>query len=103
MSLQENGATVKGLPPEQADRVVDMIDGLRDEVRQLRDEVRSLRRDPDQLLTTADVADLLQISERTVDAIRADGALPSFKFRGNRRYVRENVLAYVRRMAEGGN
>lgn len=79
--------------------VRDEVRGLRDEVRSLRDEVRSLRgkRDSDALLSKSNVADLLSVSERTVQKLLTDGELPSCMIRGQRRIPRQAVMAYVER------
>ncbi len=60
----------------------------------------ALASDPDALLTAAEVAALLRVSERWVaDAARA-GRLPSIPLGRNRRYRRETITEYARRLEE---
>lgn len=99
MSLPENGVSVKGVDAETETEIRELIRDVRDEFRAIRDELRG-QRDPDQLLTTEDVANILNISVRTVDTLRASGELPSLKFRGLRRYKRDAVSAFVRSQAD---
>ncbi len=49
----------------------------------------------DPLLTTAEVADLLNISPRTVEDWRLDGRLPAVKVGRLNRYRRSAVLAQI--------
>lgn len=95
-------AKVNGLPPQQAARVIDMIDGLRDEVRALRDEVRSLRghRDPSAMMSVDQAAGLAGLSRRTMDTLIHSGEVPSAKI-GRRRLVpRKAFLAWLDRQVE---
>jgi excisionase family DNA binding protein len=106
---------VSGLPPEDAERVAEMIPELREELREVReelrevcDEMRALReevstpRDPDRLLDAEEVADLLGVCRRTVDTLRAAGELPSIKVGRTRRYPRGAIEAYIERKLEEG-
>jgi excisionase family DNA binding protein len=54
------------------------------------------------LLTKADVAELLGLSTRSVDRLRAGGELPAVRVRGRVRFRPEDVVAYVERLSRGG-
>ena len=49
-----------------------------------------------EVLTTAEAASLLRVSSKTVLALARSGALPGEKVGRAWRFVREDVLAYVR-------
>lgn len=77
---------------------------VQQEIRQLRKQVERLleqtrSEDPDRLLTVEEAAEILNISERTVATLIADGQIPSVKIRRCRRIPRKALLAYVRRKA----
>jgi excisionase family DNA binding protein len=57
----------------------------------------ALATDPDQLLTAAEVAVVLRVSERWVQDSGRSGRLPSVPLGRNRRYRRGTVLEYVAR------
>lgn len=42
-----------------------------------------------------EVADFLRVSPRTVDRLRASGALPAVLIRGRVLFLRDDVLAYI--------
>jgi len=52
-----------------------------------------------ELLTKAELAELLGVTERTVDRMRDAGAIPYFKHRGTIRFIREQVLETMRQQA----
>lgn len=81
-----------------------LVSGLREEVRELRQEVEALRRkeDPERLLTKEDAADLLGVSERTVDTLIHSGELQSLKVRRARRIPYRALAAYIERRVNGG-
>jgi excisionase family DNA binding protein len=54
---------------------------------------------PEPLLTKADVAEVLGVTERTVDTIAAAGDLPKIKVRGCVRFAPGAVEAYIQRQA----
>jgi excisionase family DNA binding protein len=58
----------------------------------------ALATDPDQLLIAAEVAVVLRVSERWVQDAGRDGRLPSIPLGRNRRYRRETILEYARRL-----
>lgn len=49
----------------------------------------------DPLLTTAEVAELLRVSQRTVRRLREGGGLPWVRIGGQVRYLREQVAGWV--------
>jgi excisionase family DNA binding protein len=80
---------------------------LRDELPGVvREAVRSElgdRAPPDDgLLTKEQVAGRLNVSERTVDTLAAEGSLPKVKVKGCVRFAPDAVDAYIRRRAGEG-
>jgi excisionase family DNA binding protein len=53
--------------------------------------------DPDALLTAAEAAALLRVSERWVTDAGREGRLPSVPLGRNRRYRRSTILAFIER------
>jgi hypothetical protein len=58
-------------------------------------ELRALPTDPDALLTTAQAAELLGLSARTLEKWRVTGAGPRFVDMGVIRYRRRDLLVWV--------
>lgn len=56
---------------------------------------------PRPLLDRKEVAGLLKVSLRTVDTLVSEGALPSVRVRGQRRFTADGVDDYLRRTARG--
>jgi excisionase family DNA binding protein len=54
--------------------------------------------DPDQLMTAAEVAILLRVSQRWVEDAGRDGRLPSVPLGRNRRYRRATIVSYLSRL-----
>ncbi len=54
------------------------------------------------LLLKSEVAELLGVSMRTVDRLRASGQLPAVRVRGSPRFLPADVAAYVQANKEGG-
>ncbi len=50
-----------------------------------------------ELLTKAEAAELLKVSQSTLDRIVLDGDLPAYRVRGQMRYKRSDVDAYLGR------
>lgn len=72
----------------------------------VREELRAERRReaaPEPLLTKADAAEVLGVSERTVDTLVASGQLASVKVARCRRIPPQALHAYVRQQAEEGS
>jgi excisionase family DNA binding protein len=68
----------------------------------VREELRAERRReaaPEPLLTKKDVAEVLDVTERTVDTIAAAGELPKIKVRGCVRFAPGAVESYIQRQA----
>ena len=68
----------------------------------VREELRAERRReaaPEPLLTKGDVAEVLGVTERTVDTISAAGDLPKIKVRGCVRFAPSAVESYIQRQA----
>ena len=68
----------------------------------IREELQAARRKdaaPEPLLTKKDVAEVLDVTERTVDTIAAAGELPKIKVRGCVRFAPGAVEAYIERQA----
>lgn len=88
---------------EIQEAVEPLIEPLADQVQALRKEVRRLRvqRDPEGLADKAEAAELLGVSERTVDTLIAAGEITSIKVRRCRRIPRRALRAYIRRKADG--
>lgn len=81
-----------------------LVSDLREEVQELRQEVQALRRteDPERLLDKAEAADLLGVSERTVDTLIHSGEIASLKVRRARRIPYRALQAYIERRVDGG-
>jgi excisionase family DNA binding protein len=81
-----------------------MVSDLRKEVVRLRQEVRALRseEDPERLLTKEEAADLLGVSERTVDTLIHSGEIASLKVRRARRIPHRALRDYIRRCSRDG-
>lgn len=79
-----------------------LVKPIRQEIRALREEVRSLRgqRDPDRLVDKTEAAELLGVSERTVDTLIAAEEIGSIKVRRCRRIPRRALNAYIRRKTD---
>lgn len=90
-----------GFPPRNGQelslgaRLFHRLDQLEKKLDRLREE------DSDHLLTKEDVAERLQVSERTVDTLAASGELQKIKVRRCVRFSPQAVDAYVRRQARG--
>ena len=50
-----------------------------------------------ELLTVAEVADLLKISASSVRRLQSDRKIPFVKVRGSVRFVREDIVSYIAR------
>ena len=50
---------------------------------------------PDEILTIKDVAALLKIGDKTAYSMAQDGELPGFKVRGQWRFRRTDLLAWI--------
>lgn len=55
-----------------------------------------------ELMTAAQIADLLQMKRSTVDDYARRGVLPSIKLGRHRRFVQSDVEAAVARLRNGG-
>ena len=75
---------------------------VREELRAQSEAERRREAAPEPLMTKADVAEALGVTERTVDTISAAGDLPKIKVRGCVRFAPAVVRAYIRQQAEGG-
>lgn len=51
----------------------------------------------EKLMTKSEICEMLQISERTLERIIADGDLPALRIRGQLRFLREDLLRYLAR------
>jgi len=51
----------------------------------------------DQILTLPEVAQLLKVAEKTVYTMSQKGELPAFKVRGQWRFKREDIDAWIER------
>ena len=51
----------------------------------------------EELLTKAEAAERLKVSQSTLDRIVLDGDLPAYRIRGQMRYKRSDVDAYLNR------
>lgn len=80
-----------------------LVSDLRDEITQLRQEIRTLRRDEDsdRLLDKEEAAELLGVSERTVDTLLAAGEITSLKVKRCRRIPYRALRSYIRENAGG--
>jgi excisionase family DNA binding protein len=86
------------------DELRTLMDGLSKEVCALRREVKALRRRDtpeglDALLTRAEAAERLGISERTLDDLADSGEIKPIRIRGRVLYAPETLEAFVRRSA----
>lgn len=81
-----------------------LVSDLRQEVRELRQEIQQLRAedDPERLLDKSEAADLLGVSERTVDTLIHSGEIQSLKVRRARRIPYRALAAYIERRVNGG-
>jgi len=52
---------------------------------------------PDEILTLPDVAQLLKVAEKTVYTMAQKGELPAFKVRGQWRFKRDDIDAWIER------
>src|SRR5690606_7322678 len=77
-------------PPTLERRLSDLVDRIEEVVEKGEDS------DRDRLLSLKDVADLLNVSERTVESIVANGDLRPVRIRGVRRFDPRAVRDYVR-------
>ena len=90
-------------PPEDAPRlrlapeVAERFDQLEEKIDRLHTE-----RDPDALLKEKEAADLLGVTPRTMQTMRAAGEINALRVRSCVRYTRAAVRDYIRRSAEGG-
>lgn len=93
MKVTNQSTPVNG---ERADResLRAQIDRLTRQIERLRESLESP--DTPQMLTKEEVADLLGVSERTVDKLIAANELQSLKIRRSRRIPAEAVESYVR-------
>ena len=91
MMPDEEGFRLTPDVAEQVARIERKIDALHSE------------RDPDALLSEKKVANLLDVSKRTVQTMRAAGEINALRVRGCVRYTRAAVRNYIRRSAEGGS
>ena len=61
----------------------------------VRAELQSGRIDRQQLLTSKQVANLLNLSKRTVETLVAEGYLSSVKIRGSRRFTPQSIQQFI--------
>jgi len=52
---------------------------------------------PDEILTLPEVAQLLKVADKTVYTMARKGELPAFKVRGQWRFTREDIHAWIER------
>ena len=52
------------------------------------------------LMTKAEVCEILQVSESTLERIVADGDLPALRIRSQLRFLEQDLLRYLSRCAE---
>lgn len=52
------------------------------------------------LMTKAEVCEILQVSESTLERIVADGDLPALRIRSQLRFLEQDLLHYLSRCAE---
>jgi excisionase family DNA binding protein len=50
---------------------------------------------PDEILTLPEVAQLLKVAEKTVYTMAQKGELPAFKVRGQWRFKRDDINAWI--------
>lgn len=62
-----------------------------------------MSRDPDALLTAAEVAELLRVTPDYVYALSRRGVLPTVRLGRARRYRRESVLAWIAEVEASGH
>ena len=72
---------------------------VREELRAQSEADRRREAAPEPLLTKADVAEALGVTERTVDTIAAAGDLPKIKVRGCVRFAPSAVESYIQQQA----
>lgn len=56
---------------------------------------------PDEILTLPEVAQLLKVAEKTVYTMAQKGELPAFKVRGQWRFRRSDIDAWIERQVLG--
>ena len=96
--LSQNSPSDNSVPPGLARAIADRIlDRLLDEL-----DGHTDTEDPNALLDVEDVARYLQVSKRTVETLIAEGQIEPIWVRGQRRFTREALDAYVRHRAEQG-
>ena len=54
----------------------------------------------EKLMTKAEVCEILQVSESTLERIVADGDLPALRIRSQLRFLQQDLLRYLSRCAE---
>lgn len=60
--------------------------------------------EPDEILTIREVAALLKIGEKTAYTMAQSGELPAFKVRGQWRFARSDINAWIRaRVGKSGS
>lgn len=52
---------------------------------------------PDEILTLPEVAQLLKVAEKTVYTMAQKGEIPAFKVRGQWRFKRDDIDAWIER------
>ena len=52
---------------------------------------------PDEILTLTEVAQLLKVADKTVYTMAQKGELPAFKVRGQWRFKRDDIDAWIER------
>ena len=55
---------------------------------------------PDAILTLPEVADLLKVADKTVYTMAQKGELPAFKVRGQWRFKRDDLDAWIERQKD---
>ena len=56
-----------------------------------------------ELMTKAEVADLLKLSPRSVDRLRVRGDLPAMKILSSVRFRKDDVLAFIEAQRKGAS
>lgn len=56
---------------------------------------------PDEILTVAEVAELLKVAEKTVYTMAQRTEIPCFKVRGQWRFRRSDIDAWIERQVSG--
>jgi predicted DNA-binding transcriptional regulator AlpA len=78
----------------------DIRAAVREELRAQSEAEHRREAAPEPLMTKADVAEALGVTERTVDTISAAGDLPKIKVRGCVRFAPGAVEAYIQRQTK---